>query len=59
MKDSICKDCVYRKYGVYESDGERQEEASCKKMAMDGDASRDIKVLECSEHLTKEEFSQM
>jgi len=49
-KDSICKDCVYRKHGVYEdAQGERQEENSCKNFAMAGDVSGDVKVLECSE----------
>ena len=48
-KDSICKDCVWCKYAVYEKKGDRLEEASCKKMAVAVDASGDIKVLECSE----------
>jgi len=49
-EDSICKDCVWRKHGVYEdTEGKRQEENSCKNFAMAVDASSDVKVLECSE----------
>ena len=53
-KDSICKDCVWRKRLVYQGKGARgnllviKEQRSCKEV-VDGDMSDDVKVLECSE----------
>lgn len=50
-KDSICKDCISRRHGVYEdAKGVRHEENSCKNFAMAGDVSGNVKVLECSEY---------
>lgn len=48
-KDSICKDCVSQRFGVYEENGRKHVEVSCKKNAMAADASGNIKVLVCSE----------
>ena len=47
-KDSICKDCVWRKRVVYEYKAHRDELRSCNKM-VDGDLSHDVKVVKCSE----------
>ena len=53
-KDSICKDCEWRKCVVYQERGVEgdllaiEEATSCKQFVA-GDVSGDVKVLKCSE----------
>lgn len=50
-EDSICRDCVKRKYVVYEIHGNRHEANRCREDVAPEDAweESDVKVLECSE----------